>query len=114
MCMGQLVKLASDTPLLEAIQRRYPGYHPVLAMVELSFRNDVYEKDPKLEFEIHKAVAPYIVPRLSSLEVTPPKAPSQVIVSLFEDLQLENGDTVQVEIPLVRDIDEIHEIVRLD
>ena len=110
--MGSLVHLQSThRGVLDVVRQRFPNYHPVVAMVELAHREDVMGKDPKLEFEIHKAVAPYCEARLSSLEVTPPKAPSRVIVSLFEDVQLEDGRTVPVEIPLVR---EVSEIVPLD
>lgn len=110
--MSQVVRIdAQRAAALDLIQRHYPNYHPVLAMVQLAHREDVLYKDPKLEFEIHKAVAPYCEARLSSLEVTPPKQPGRVVVSLFEDMELEDGRTVPVEIPLVR---EITEIVPLD
>lgn len=97
--------------VLAAVQSRYPNYHPVLAMVDLAHRHDVLGQDAKLEFEIHKAVAPYCEARLSSVEVRPPQDPARVIVSLFEDVRLENGETVSVEVPLVR---EIREVVPLD
>lgn len=110
--MGQLTKIdAVRSGVLSMVQRHYPHYHPVLAMVDLAHRADVYQRDPKLEFEIHKAVAPYCESRLSSLEVVPPRDPSRVIVSLFEDVALPDGTMVPVEVPLVR---EVSEIVPLD
>ncbi len=93
--------------VLAVVNARYPNYHPVLAMVDLAHRADVMGQDPKLEFEIHKAVAPYCEARLSSVEVKPPQDPARVIVSLFEDVQLESGETVSVEVPLVRELEEL-------
>lgn len=110
--MGQITRIDPQrSGVLTMIQRHYPQYHPVLAMVHLVHRADVVEKDPKLEFEIHKAIAPYCEARLSSLEVQAPRDPARVIVSLFEDVALEDGTKVQVEVPLVR---EVSEIVSLD
>lgn len=97
---------AQNATVLDLVQRRYPNYHPVIAMVDLAHRAEVTQ-DPKLEFEIHKAIAPYCVPKLSSLEVSAPKEPTRVVVSLFEDIQLEDGRTVEVEVPLVREVSEI-------
>lgn len=93
--------------VLSVVRERYPNYHPVLAMVDLAHRPDVQGRDPKLEFEIHKAIAPYCEARLSSVEVKPQQDPTRVIVSLFEDVVLENGETVSVEVPLVRDLEEL-------
>lgn len=96
--------------VLDIVQRKYPNYHPVVAMADLAHRADVKD-NPQLEFEIHKAIAPYCVPKLSSMEIKPPKEASRVIVSLFEEVQLEDGRSVEVEIPLVR---EVSEVVPLD
>ena len=104
--MGQVVKLGHQN-VLAAIQAHYPNYHPVLAMVHLAHHENVKGKDPKLEFEIHKAVAPYCAPRLASLEITPPRDDRRVIVSLFEDVVQPNGVTTQVEVPLIREIEEV-------
>ena len=101
---------AQNATALELVQRRFPNYHPVVAMGELAHREEV-RQDPRLEFEIHKAVAPYCTPKLSSLEIRPPEEPSRVVVSLFEEHVLEDGRSVEVEIPLVR---EVSEIVPLD
>lgn len=109
--MSQVVRLTDQhSGVLEMVRRRYPNYHPVVAMVDVAHRTDV-QNDPKLLFEIHKAVAPYCEARLSSLEVKPPQQPARVIVSLFDQLELENGETVEVEVPLVT---ESHELIPLD
>jgi hypothetical protein len=110
--MTAVVRLQEqNSGVLSLIQREYPQYHPVLAMVQLAHRHDVHGQDPKLEFEIHKAIAPYVAPRLSSMEIRPPQEPTRVIVSLFDTQELPNGETVSVEVPLVR---EISEVVPLD
>lgn len=110
--MLSVVKNQSPAELaLGLIHREFPEYHPLVSLARLAHRQDVKD-DPKLEFEVHKAILPYVTPKLSSVEV---KAEIQeerrVIVSLFEQKTLENGSVVEVEVPLVT---EVSEIVRLD
>lgn len=96
---------------LEMIRSRYPHYHPLIALANLAHRDDVVA-DPKLELEVHKAILPYVAPKLSSIEVKSNNVEDRrVVVSLFETHTLENGSIVDVEVPLVRDISEV---VRLD
>lgn len=110
--MTEVVRLQTEhNRVLQLIRAKYPHYHPVVAMVDLAHHEDVKNKDPKLEFEIHKAVAPYCEAKLSSMEVRAPKEPTRIVVSLFEQMTLENGQTTEVEVPLIR---EISEVVPLD
>lgn len=96
---------------LDLIQREHPNYHPLVSLARLAHRADVIE-DAKLEFEVHKAILPYVTPKLSSIEVkNESKDERRVIVSLFEQTTLPNGTVVDVEVPLVR---ETSEIVPLD
>ena len=96
---------------LSLVQSEFPTYHPLVSLARLAHRQDVLE-DPKLEFEIHKAILPYVTPKLSSVEVkTDNSDQKRVVVSLFEERTLDNGSTVQVEVPLVT---EVTEIVPLD
>lgn len=105
--MSAVVRLQQQNlSVLETVQRKYPNYHPVVAMADLAHCDEV-KSDPRLEFEIHKAIAPYCVPKLSSMEIRPPKEASRVIVSLFEEKVLEDGRSIEVEVPLVRDISEV-------
>ena len=53
--------------LLEAIQERFPDYHPVLAMAQIA--NDETLPDD-LRFNAHKEVSQYILPKLRSVEVS--------------------------------------------
>ena len=104
------VRNASDMAL-SLVQSRYPNYHPLLALADLAHKQEVVD-DPKLEFEVHKAILPYVMPKLSSVEVKAEQDNQRrVIVTLFEDAQLPNGSIVDVEMPLV--LEEGHELVRL-
>lgn len=93
------------------MRTEYPNYHPLVSLARLAHKTEVLE-DPKLEFEIHKAILPYVTPKLSSIEVkTDVQETKRVIVSLFETKTLDNGQIVEVEVPLVT---EVHDIVPLD
>lgn len=97
---------------LELIQREYRDYHPLVALARLAHSKDA-EEDPKFALEVHKTILPYVVPKLSSVEVKASVDPDdrRVVVSLFEQMQLEDGRMVDVEVPLVTDVSEL---VRLD
>lgn len=110
--MHPIAKVRSPADMALALVRtEFPNYHPLVSLARLAHRADVIE-DPKLEFEIHKAILPYVVPKLSSIEVkSDVQETKRVIVSLFETKTLPNGQVVDVEVPLVT---EVSEIVRLD
>lgn len=111
--MGQsLVRIRTPSEAaLELVQRKYPTYHPLVALADLAHKAEVVA-DPKLEFEVHKAILPYVTPKLSSVEVKQENTETKrVIVSLFETRELEDGRVVDVEVPLVT---EASELVRLD
>lgn len=96
---------------LSLVRAEYPNYHPLVSLARLAHKESVIE-DPRLEFEIHKAILPYVTPKLSSVEVKSEiKEERRVIVSLFEQQTLPNGQVVDVEVPLVT---EVSELVRLD
>ena len=97
---------------LELIQRNHPNYHPLVALADLAHSEDA-QKDPHFALEVHKTILPYVVPKLSSVEVKEAANPDdrRVVVSLFEQMQLEDGRMVDVEVPLVTDVSEL---VRLD
>jgi len=92
---------------LALVQSEFPNYHPLVALARMAHRPDVIE-EPRLEFEVHKAILPYVTPKLSSVEVqTEVNDTRRVIVSLFEQHTLPNGNVVDVEVPLVTEVDEI-------
>lgn len=69
--------------LLNEIRRRYPNYHPVLAIVDIAMNE---EASLDLQFNCHKTVAKYIEPELKSIEVKGDfKTQQTVRVSLFSD-----------------------------
>lgn len=96
---------------LSLVRSEFPNYHPLVSLARLAHKEEVTQ-DPKLEFEIHKAILPYVTPKLSSVEVkTEVQETKRVIVSLFETKTLEDGRVVDVEVPLVT---EVSDIVPLD
>ena len=106
--MHSVAKIRSPAEAaLALVQREFPNYHPLISLARLAHKDTVLE-DPKLEFEIHKAILPYITPKLSSIEVkSETNETRRVIVSLFEQQTLPNGTVVDVEVPLVTDVTEI-------
>ena len=112
MSFAQITKVRSPSEAaLALVQSEFPNYHPLISLARLAHKPSVME-DPRLEFEVHKAILPYVTPKLSSVEVkTENTETKRVIVSLFETHTLENGSTVDVEVPLVTDVTDL---VRLD
>jgi hypothetical protein len=53
--------------LLEAIQSRWPDYHPVIAMVELAHDSQL---PIELRFQCHKEIAYYIEPKRKAVDVS--------------------------------------------
>lgn len=95
---------------LELVQREYPQYHPLIALARLAHDKRVIE-DPKLELAVHQVILPYVQPKLSSVEVQADISDHRrVVVTLFEDFDVEDG-TVVAEVPLSVDR---RELVPLD
>ena len=110
--MHPVTKIQSPADMaLAMIRSEYPNYHPLVSLVRLAHKEEVIA-DPRLEFEVHKAILPYVTPKLSSVEVkTEINDTRRVVVSLFEQQTLPNGQVVDVEVPLVT---EVQDIVPLD
>lgn len=108
MSLTSVVRIKSPNEMaLDLVQREFPNYHPLVSLARLAHRDDVVE-DPKLEFEVHKAILPYVVPKLSSVEIkTEDSNNRRVVVSLFEPQALEDGRIVDTEVPVVADFCEI-------
>lgn len=106
--MGQVVRVRNAAEAaLALVQREYPDYHPLVSLARLAHRPDV-TADPKLEFEVHKAILPYVAPKLSSMEVKDNRADERrVIVSLFEQTALPDGRVVETEVPLVTEVEDV-------
>lgn len=100
------VRNASEQAL-DLVQREFPNYHPLISLARLAHRAEVIA-DPKLELEVHKTILPYVAPKLANIEVKADvKEERRVIVSLFEERQLPDGRTVDVEVPLVTDVTDV-------
>jgi len=95
------------------VQCEYPNYHPLTALARLAHRDEV-TRDPRLELEVHKAILPYVAPRLASVEATFGSPDDRrVVVTLFEDIELlDTGSAVGVQVPLL--VEDARELVPLD
>lgn len=92
---------------LALVQSEYPNYHPLIALARLAHRKEVTD-DPKLELEVHRTILPYVAPKLANVEVkSEVKEERRVIVSLFETKTLDDGRTVDVEVPLVTEVEDL-------
>jgi hypothetical protein len=110
--MSSIVRVRNASEMaLELVQREFPNYHPLISLARLAHRTEVIA-DPKLELEVHRTILPYVAPKLANVEVKAEvREERRVIVSLFEDRQLPDGRTVEVEVPL---ISEVSDVIPLD
>ena len=81
--------------ILEMLQSRYPGYHPLLAIAEIAHEKS--SDDVQLQFNCHKTIAEYILPKLRAVEHSGSvENQRRVIVQLFQD-DIEDGQLVDKE-----------------
>lgn len=106
--MGQVYRVQdASQAAISLIQREFPQYHPLLGLARL-VHTDQVRADPRLEFECHKALLPYVTPKLASLEVRQEvNEDRRVVVSLFEQTALENGSVVETEVPLITEVEDL-------
>jgi hypothetical protein len=109
--LTSIVKIRSASEqALALVQSEFANYHPLISLARLAHRSEVMA-DPKLELEVHKCILPYVTPKLSSVEVKEEATDDRrVIVSLFEPMALDNGNVIDVEIPLVSDTSDIYKL----
>lgn len=80
-------KTQKGSMLLTEIRKRYPNYHPILAIVDIAHHASA---DLDLQFNCHKTVAKYIEPELKSIEVKGDLRETKTVrVSLFGDEPVE-------------------------
>lgn len=104
------IKGAGDIAL-ELVQSRFPEYHPLTAIAELAHSQEA-RQDPKFALACHQTILPYVSAKLANVEHKIENGDDRsIVVSLFDDRVLEDGRTVQVEVPLIT---EVSEIVPLD
>jgi hypothetical protein len=107
--MSQVIRITdASNAALSLIQREFPNYHPLLGLARLAHKQEVI-RDSRLEFDVHKALLPYVSPRLATIEVKSENSEDRrVVVSLFEEKTLENGSIVETEIPLITDVSDLY------
>lgn len=110
------VRVTSQDRLLQQIQSRWPGYHPVLAMVEIAKEQIGAEADQALAFACHKEVAKYVVAvdRVSEIKADVKKT-RRVVVELFaapDQLPPEVSRPPVLAAPVVEDVVETRTIVQ--
>lgn len=75
------VTVSSQDTLLAMIRKKYPDYHPVIAMVDIAQTTE----DEVLEFNAHKEVAKYVVQVDRQTEIKREiKKTRRVVVELFQ------------------------------
>lgn len=80
---GMIAASQKGSLLLMEVRKRYPNYHPVIAMVDIAHHADA---SLDLQFNCHKTIAKYIEPELKSIEVKGDFKQQQTVrVSLFGD-----------------------------
>lgn len=72
--------------LLAEIRKKYPNYHPVIAMVDIAHDEDA---SLELQYNCHKTVAKYIEPELKNVEVKQDlRTLTTVRVSMFDEAEV--------------------------
>lgn len=78
---GMIAASQKGSLLLAEIRKRYPNYHPILAIVDIAHDENA---SLDLQFNCHKTVAKYVEPELKSIEVKGEYKQQQTVrVSLF-------------------------------
>lgn len=78
-------KSQRGSTLLAEIRRKYPGYHPIVAIVDIAHHQD---STLELQYNCHKVVSKYVEPELKSVEVKQElKTVTTVRVSMFDEVQ---------------------------
>lgn len=58
--------------ILEMIQKKHPGYHPLVSLAEIALEDDVNGEplhDVKVRVDCHKVITKYVEPELRSIEI---------------------------------------------
>lgn len=80
-------------PLLEMIQRKYPDYHPIMALADMAHRPTI---SPEIELQCHKSIADYITPKVKSVEVKQRDDRRRVTISMFGEDTEEQIEEVEI------------------
>lgn len=87
--------------LLALIQKEYPAYHPLLAIVRIAHDSNA---TLALQFDCHKTIAKYVEPELKSIEVRGSvESQHRVRVSLFDPIEGEYQTVEQITRDVIED-----------
>lgn len=86
--------------ILEMIQSKYPGYHPLMSIAEIAHAIDP-NVTPELRFQCHKTIAKFIEPEMKSIQVSNTDNSRRVTISMFGEEDAEVIDIVNDSRPLV-------------
>ena len=89
-----------DNAILEMIQSKYPGYHPLMSIVEIAHAIDP-NVSPELRFQCHKTIAKFVAPEMKSIQVSNTDNSRRVTISMFGEEDAEVIDIVNDGRPLV-------------
>jgi hypothetical protein len=92
--------------LLAEIRKKYPNYHPVIAMVDIAHDQDA---SLELQYNCHKTVAKYIEPELKNVEVKQDlRTMTTVRVTMFDESEpvefIETTMTSPAALPVTSDL----------
>lgn len=89
-----------DNAILEMIQAKYPGYHPLMSIAEIAHNPDP-TIDWELRFNCHKAIAKFVTPELKSVQTIDGNKRPTITISMFGQEDDDITDIVSDSRPLV-------------
>ena len=88
--------------VLEMIQSKYPGYHPLMAIADIA-----HAEDPRVDFELrfncHKVIAKYVETELKSVQHVDANKRPGITITMFGESneEAEIVDVVDLDRPLI-------------
>ena len=93
--MSTMAKELSSNILIREIQKTYPNYHPILAIVKLAHSIEISD-NYDLQYNCHKTVARYVAPELKSVEMNVRTTEARrVKVSLFDEVEVIDAEMIE-------------------
>lgn len=86
---------SKDNRILDMIQAKYPGYHPLMSIAEIA-----HNPDPNITWELrhqcHKTIAKYVESELKSVQIESTDNRPRVTISMFgeEETVVEEADRI--------------------
>lgn len=96
----ELQKLKQGERVLQLLQDKYPGYHPLIGVAKIAHSTE----DERLEFDCHKTLCDYVEPKLKSVEVQQSFSDDSQLKVIFEgdfeDVTEDDGPAASLPSPL--------------